>query len=131
MQLVEVVFTVLQVVPHVPQCAGFVSGSAHEPAQQSEPAPGHAMPQTLQLSGSDCVSMQRPLQQLAVPGQVPEQLMTHAPAGLHFFPPVQSPSPAHSTHWWRPRLQTGELGLSATHSALVLQPGAHSFVGRQ
>jgi hypothetical protein len=136
LQAAPVVFgRALHETPHFPQLATFVRGSAHAPAQQSEPEPGHTVPQPLQLSGSDFVSRQSPLQHVAVPVHVPAPTpvhpSTHAPAGLHFLPPVQSVSTAQLTHWCRPRLQNGAVGLSAAHSALLLQPGAHSLVGRQ
>jgi hypothetical protein len=125
-------FTVLHALPHCPQLVGVVKGSVQVPAQHAVCAPVQALPHALQLSGSLVVSRHRLLQQLLPPGHVPaEQASTQAPAGLHFWPFVQSLSTAQFTHWWRPMLQKGALGLSALHSASALQPGAHSCVARQ
>jgi hypothetical protein len=44
---------------------------------------------------------------------------------------VQFASVAQFTHWWRPTLQNGALGLSAAHSASLLQPGAQALDGKQ
>jgi hypothetical protein len=93
-------FVVLQLVPHCPQLVLLVRGSVQAPAQQAVSAPPHALPHALQLSGSVWVSRQRPLQHALPPAHVPAlQASTHAPAGLHFLPPVQSPSTAQLTHW--------------------------------
>jgi hypothetical protein len=120
--------------PHLPQLPVLVSGSVQVELQQSEVAPVHARPQPLQFPGSDEVSMQRPPQHFAFPGHVPPSAVhasTHTPPGLHFLPPVQLPSFAHSTHWCSDVLQKGALGLKTAHSELALQPGAHTCVGRQ
>jgi hypothetical protein len=117
---------VLQFVPHWPQFVAVVKGSVHAPAQHAVFAPVQALPHALQLSGSLVESTQRLLQQVLPPAHEPaEQASTQAPAGLHFWPFVQSVSAAQFTHWWRPTLQNGAVGLSALHSASALQPGAH------
>jgi hypothetical protein len=125
-------FTVLHAFPHWPQLVAVVKGSVHAPAQHAVCAPVQALPHALQLSGSLFVSRHRLLQHALPPGHVPaEQASTQAPAGLQFWPFVQSVLEAQFTHWWRPTLQNGALGLSALHSASALQPGAHSWVATQ
>jgi hypothetical protein len=122
----------LQLNPHFPQLVAVVKGSVHAPAQHAVCAPAQALPHALQLSGSLVASTQRLLQQVLPPAHEPaEQASTQAPAGLHFWPFAQSVSAAQFTHWWRPMLQNGAVGLSALHSASALQPGAHWCVARQ
>lgn len=76
----------------------------HEPAAQlGVPlAVLHAVPQPPQLSGSAFVSMQSLSQHVLPFGHVEpasaSQPSTHAPAGLHCLPPVQSAVFTHSTH---------------------------------
>jgi hypothetical protein len=125
-------FAVLHALPQRPQLVAVVSGSVHAPAQHAVCAPVQALPHALQLSGSLVVSRQRLLQQVLPPAHEPaEQASTQAPAGLHFWPFVQSVSAEQFTHWWRPMLQNGAVGLRALHSASALQPGAHWCVARQ
>jgi hypothetical protein len=79
-------FALLHEAPHVPQLPGFVSGFVHTPAQQSELAPPHALPQTLQLKMSLCVSTHRPAQHSLPSAQAPAspaQTSAQTPDGVH------------------------------------------------
>ena len=97
----------------------------------------HFVPQPPQLSASMVVSRHRslqhvlPFEQLLPASEVESQPSTHAPAGLHFFPPSpQSAVVTHSTHWWRPRSQRGAAGL-IWQSLCCLQPAVHWRLGLQ
>jgi hypothetical protein len=91
-----VAFTVLQAVPHLPQFCTLLSGLAHVPVQQSEPA-AHAVVQRPQFFRSTLGSMQKPAQQSWVgfvqdPWPPPSgmQMSLHTPDGLQSCAPVQS-----------------------------------------